>query len=310
MTRRRAGRGAAAPRDSATVLADVRRNRVALPARGVELAVLDWGGDGPLALLHHANGFCAAVWAPVAEGLRGHYRVVAFDARGHGDSSKPEDAEAYLWPEFGRDLAALADSLARECGPVALGLGHSFGGTATLLAAAERPELFERVVLLDPVLFPRRAYESDPERRARAGGMAEGARRRRHVFPDRAAARKSWRRRETFARWDPRALELYLAEGLADRPGGGVELKCPGEVEAAIFERGASVDAIAEARRLRAPALLLHARRGAFPLPHFEELARAMADGRVREIDTGHFVPMEAPELVVREALAFQRSTG
>jgi pimeloyl-ACP methyl ester carboxylesterase len=292
------------------VLADVRRRRIPLPARGVELAVLDWGGEGPLALLHHANGFCAAVWGPVAEGLRRSFRVVAFDARGHGDSSKPEDAEAYRWPEFGRDLAALAATLAAESGPVALGLGHSFGGTATLLAAVERPDLFERLVLVDPVVFPRRAFESDPERRARAGGMAEGARRRRHVFPDRAAARASWRRREAFAHWDPRALELYLAEGLADRPGGGVELKCPGEVEAAIFERGASVDAMAEARRLRVPTLVLAARRGSFPRAHFEELARGMSDGRVREVDTGHFVPMEAPGLVVREALAFSARRG
>jgi pimeloyl-ACP methyl ester carboxylesterase len=287
------------------VLAGVRRRRIRVPARGVELALLDWGGEGPLALLHHANGFCAAVWGPVAEGLRARFHVVALDARGHGDSSKPEDAGAYRWPEFGGDLAALAAMLAAESGPVALGLGHSFGGTATLLAAVERPDLFERLVLLDPVVFPRLVPESDPERRARAAGMAEGARRRRHVFPNRASARTSWRRRETFKSWDPRALELYLAEGLADRPGGGVELKCPGEVEAAIFERGGSVDAMAQAQRLRVPALVLAARRGSFGLAHFEELARSMPDGRVREVETGHFVPMEDPEMVVREALAF-----
>ncbi len=292
------------------MLANVRRRIVPLPERGVELAILDWGGDGPLALLHHANGFCAAVWGPVALGLCGRYRVVALDARGHGDSSKPEGADAYLWAEFGRDLAALAGTLARESGPVAVGLGHSFGGTATLLAAVERPELFERLVLVDPVLFPRRAYQSDPERRARAGGMAEGARRRRHVFPDRAAALASWRTREAFARWDPRVLELYLAEGLADRPGGGVELKCPGEVEAAIFERGANVDAMAEAHRLRVPALLLWASRGHFPREHFEELAHGMRDGRVREVGSGHFAPMEDPELVVRETLAFSDRPG
>jgi pimeloyl-ACP methyl ester carboxylesterase len=287
------------------VLDEARRRIVPLPERGVELALLDWGGDGPLALLHHANGFCAAVWEPVALGLRGSFRVVALDARGHGDSSKPEGAASYRWAEFGRDLVALAEALARESGPVAVGVGHSFGGTATLLAAAERPELFERLVLVDPVILPGRAHASDPERRARAGGMAEGARRRRHVFPDRATALASWRRRETFARWDPRALELYLAEGLADRPGGGVELKCPGAVEAAIFEGSAGVDAMAEAPRVRAPALVLWASRGSFAREHFEELARRMRDGRVREVDTGHFVPMEAPELVARETLAF-----
>ena len=292
------------------MLSGVRRRRIVLPDRGVELAVLDWGGDGPLALLHHANGFCAAVWGPVADGLRERFHVVALDARGHGDSSRPEGGDAYRWSHFGRDLAALAELLVAEAGPVALGLGHSFGGTATLLAAVERPQLFERIVLVDPVIFPSGAYQSDPERRARAGGLAEGARRRRDVFADREAARERWQGRSNFASWDPRVLDLYLAEGLADRPGGGVELKCPPEVEAAIFERGSSVDAMEEARRLRVPALVLWARRGDFPRAHFEELVRRMADGRLRDADTGHFVPMEDPELVVREALAFSARPG
>jgi pimeloyl-ACP methyl ester carboxylesterase len=287
------------------MLTGVRRRRIPLPGRGVELAVLDWGGDGPLALLHHATGFCGALWEPVALGLREQFRVVALDARGHGDSSKPEGRDSYHWMHFARDLAALAEILIAEAGPVALGLGHSFGGTATLLAAVERPGLFARIVLVDPVIFPSGAFQRDPERRARASGLAEGARRRRDVFLDRDAARARWQGRSTFASWDPRVLELYVAEGLTERPGGGVALKCPGEVEAAIFERGASVDPMQEARRLRVPALVLWAQRGDFPRAHFEELVRRMPDGRLRDAAAGHLVPMEDPELVVRETLAF-----
>jgi len=311
LSRRAAGgRARASLRDSAFVLSDVRRRRIPLPERGVELAVLDWGGDGPLALLQHANGFCAALWAPVAEGLRAHFRVMALDARGHGDSSKPEGAAAYRWPEFGRDLAALAQELARETGPVALGVGHSFGGTAMLLAALERPDLFARLLLVDPVVFPRRAGESDADRAAGAREMAEAARRRRHVFPDRASARERWSGRDTFAGWRPRAFELYLAEGLQGRADGGVELKCPGEVEAAVFENGGSVDVFAEAQRLSVPVLVLWARRGNFPRAHFEALVRGMPDAVLRDVDSGHFPPMEDPEAVVREALGFSAPPG
>ncbi len=288
----------------------VRRRRIPLPDRGVTLAVLDWGGEGPLALLHHANGFCGAVFGPVALGLRERFRVVALDARGHGDSSKPEDADAYRWLHFGRDLAALARVLAAEAGPVELGIGHSFGGTAMLLAAVESPELFRRIVLLDPVIFPSGAFLHDPERRARARDMAEGARRRRDVFPDRETARARWQARASFEGWDPRVLDQYVAEGLADRPGGGVVLKCPGEVEAAIYERGASVDAMSEARRLQVPTLVLWARHGNFPRANFEELVRRIPDARLRDAPTGHFVPMEDPELVVREVLAFSARPG
>jgi len=52
------------------VLAQVSRRKIRLPESGIEIALLDWGGDGPIALLHHANGYCAAIWAPVAERVR------------------------------------------------------------------------------------------------------------------------------------------------------------------------------------------------------------------------------------------------
>src|SRR5262245_35095353 len=124
-----------------------RRRRVRLADRGLELAVLEWDGPGPLALLSHATGFCAALWSEVAERLCRTHRVVAYAARGHGDSSKPPAASAYGWDECAEDLIALAEHLQRETGDrpgEVYGIGHSFGGTATLGAAARRPDLFAR----------------------------------------------------------------------------------------------------------------------------------------------------------------------
>jgi len=287
-----------------------RRRRVPLPERGVELSVLDWGGGGPLALLHHGTGLCAALWEPVAQRLRERFRVVAFDARGHGESSKPPPGDAYLWSEFGDDLAALAGRLAPEAGPVALGVGHSFGGSATLCAAAARPGLFERVALLDPVILPPSATPPEQRRAPRGSEMSEGARRRRQLFPDRAAARERWQGRPPVASWTPRVFDLYVEHALLARADGAFELACPGEIEAAIYERGASVDAFEQARGVRCPALLLRAGRGDFPRALYEALARELPEGEVREIDTGHFVPMEAPELVARELLAFSARPG
>jgi pimeloyl-ACP methyl ester carboxylesterase len=136
--------------------------------------------------------------------------------------------------------------------------------------------------------------------------LADGARQRRQVWESRAEARSKWAGKDMFAGWTRRALDLYLAEGLRDRSDGRVELKCSGEVEATIFESGSSVDVMAGAPRLQTPTLVLWARRGDFPRQHFEELAARMQRGRVGDADTGHFVPMEDPELVAREALAFQ----
>jgi pimeloyl-ACP methyl ester carboxylesterase len=291
------------------VLENTIRRRLPLPERGVEIALIDWGGEGPLALLHHANGFCAALWDLVAQPLRESFHVVGMDARGHGDSSLPTDERAFEWTHFGADLAAVGRVLAEEHGaPIALGLGHSFGGTAMLLASAAEPALFERLLLVDPVLPPPPGVVAsvDPERAQRGSTLIERARKRRALFPDRAAARESWAGKDMFAAWDPRAFELYLAEALGERTDGQVELKCRPETEAAIFSDSFGCDVWSVAAEVQVPVRLLWATRGDFPRFVFESVVSRMNEADIEDVDAGHLVPMERPERVVRAALEFR----
>jgi pimeloyl-ACP methyl ester carboxylesterase len=281
----------------------VAHRRIPLPKAGVEIALLDWGGDGPLVLMHHANGFCAGTLGLVAEALVPAWRVVGVDARGHGDSSKPEGPDAYRWERFAEDLLGVAEVLAAERpdGRIAVGLGHSFGGTAVIGAAAHRPELFGRLVLVDPVIPPPPDWIAgfDPERAQRMRGMVEAARRRRSVWASRAEARAHFAARSLFAEWLPEALDLYVAHGLRQRADGQVELKCPGEIEATVFSEAGGLDMPALARRVRAPSTWLWAARGNFPRSLYERIACEMADARIVDADCGHLIPMERPELVV-----------
>ncbi|HTY19000.1 MAG TPA: alpha/beta hydrolase [Myxococcota bacterium] len=283
---------------------EIERRSLRLPGRGVELALLDWGGGGPLVLMHHANGFCAGTLGLVAEGLVPDYRVIGIDARGHGDSSKPEGPEAYRWDRFAEDLVAVAELLASERadGRVGVGLGHSFGGTAVLGAAARRPALFGRLVLVDPVIPPppELLQAFDPDRFERLRGMVDAARRRRSVWSSRAEARTHFAARSLFAGWLPRALDLYVEHGLRERTDGQVELKCPGEIEATIFSESGGLDVSDLARRVRAPSTWLWAARGNFPRPLYERIASEMADARIVDADCGHLIPMERPELVIQ----------
>jgi pimeloyl-ACP methyl ester carboxylesterase len=284
------------------LLAAATPRRLPLPERGVEIALLDFGGAGPLALAHHANGFCKGMWAEVASLLHGRVRLVALDARGHGDSSQPEAPEAYGWSEFALDFAAVAERLVAESGrPLALGIGHSFGGTSLLGAEAHAPGRFERMLLIDPVTPP--PGPAGPERAVHVEGMVDAARRRRADWPSRAEARAWFAERSLFASWRPEALDLYVLDGLRERPGGGVELKCPGAVEAAVFARGDGVDLAGWARGAAPPALWLWAERGNFPLPYYEALAASMRAARVEKAPAGHLIPMERPDLVADAAL-------
>jgi pimeloyl-ACP methyl ester carboxylesterase len=283
--------------------ADARRRSFDLPEQAVKLGALDWGGAGPVVLLHHANGFCAATWGLVARELRPQYRLIAIDVRGHGRSSKPEGIDAYDWHRLLDDLLGVAAQLADECGaPLALAAGNSFGGTLSACAAARRPELFQRVALLDPVIRPSAgllaAHGLVPPGAAldTPNQIAEQARRRRALWPSRDAARSAWQDKPIFAGWDPRAFDLYLEHGLRERPDGRVELCCPPEVEAAIFEQSGSLDLFDYAERVRAPSLVVRASGGFLPPALFEALAEALPKGRLVESPAGHLLPLEDPK--------------
>ena len=283
-----------------------RTRRLPLADRGVEIALLDWGGDGPLVLMHHANGFCAGTLGLVADALVPRFRVIGMDARGHGDSSKPEGPAAYQWNHFAEDYLAVARVLAAEHGGrVAVGLGHSFGGTSALGAAAREPALFERLVLVDPVVPPPADMIAaiDPARAERLVNMVERARKRRSTWPSRAAARAHFAERSLFEHWLPAALDLYVAYGLRELASGEVELKCPGEVEGAVFGNGHSIDVADLARRAHVPTTVLWAERGDFALALYERVFGGVERAEIRRVASGHLIPMEHPELVVEAVL-------
>jgi pimeloyl-ACP methyl ester carboxylesterase len=291
-------------REARAILARAERRSVRLP--DVEIALLDWGGDGAPILFHHANGFCKGVFGLVAELLAPRFRVIAMDARGHGDSTHPEAPGSYAWARFAEDLGAVAERVAADLGlrSLPLGVGHSFGGTSLLGAAKRRPGLFGRIVLVDPVVPPK-LEEIPPERRASVMGMVERAGKRRHEWASHAEAREFFAVRELFERFDPRALDLYVLDGLRERNDGSVELKCPGAIEAAVFAGGGEIDVASLAAGNETPAVWLWAALGNFSHERYVALAASMKSARVETLDAGHLVPMERPALVADAIIRF-----
>ena len=91
---------------------------------GVDLCTMH-GGDGfPLVLVHGFTG-SKEDWSYVAPTLCRHFRVLSYDQRGHGQSSKPEDPSAYTFDTLADDLAGLLDALRIERCHL---MGHSLGG--------------------------------------------------------------------------------------------------------------------------------------------------------------------------------------
>ena len=243
--------------------------------------------------------------------MRDTYRVVAIDARGHGDSDAPDAPEGYVWDFFVSDLAGVATQLLAETGQpqIAYGIGNSFGGIVTAAAEARHPGLFGRIAMLDPPIHPPPALIQQlgldiPDAPVPTMRGAQ-ARRRTAVWPSRTTVRSAWQDKPMFSTWVSRAFDLYLEEGFRDRPDGTVELKCSPEVEATIFDTTGSLDSFDVAPAVQAPVLLARARDGFIPAAVFEYLAGRYPNCRLEAVDSGHLMPLEAPELTARTLLRF-----
>ena len=122
-------------------------------ADGLELQLYEWSSDGiPLLMLH---GFSndAHVWAELAPALAPHYRTLALDLRGHGDSNW--DSEGRYDPvSMARDVEAVCEGLGLE--RLVL-IGHSMGGRVAIRFAGRNPGMLAGLVIVDsgPDLDPR-----------------------------------------------------------------------------------------------------------------------------------------------------------
>ena len=254
---------------------------------GVSINVWDYGGEGPELVLAHCTGTHGRIWDPLVPVLLPHFRVYAYDTRGHGDSDKPHDPKFYRWIDSGRDLLAVIDGLG--LGEGILAAGHSAGAAHICYAEMKRPRTFSRVVLIDPIIGPKEAFNGP-------NPLAERSRRRRNDFESHEAAIQRFASKSPMNAWDPAALEAYVKFGTVEREDGGISLKCPGEIEAAVYEGSGATDVFEMLGELRFQVTLVTAENS-----HIRTLAELQRE-RFSNVDfrviegSNHFIPQEKPD--------------
>jgi pimeloyl-ACP methyl ester carboxylesterase len=109
------------------------------------MSTFEAGTGEPLVLIH-GLGATKAEFLPTVPALAPHFRTIAIDLPGFGDSDKPFPAK-YDAPFFARWVEALLDALGLE--RVHL-LGHSMGGRVALEVGMRTPNRIDRLVLMAP----------------------------------------------------------------------------------------------------------------------------------------------------------------
>jgi len=243
------------PRDNALAPFDV-------DLRGSRIRYVDGGPrDAPALVFLHGLGRDHEQWVPLAESLTPARRVVVIDLPGFGASTELPGLRA--WEPIAETVIDLIACL--ELGRVTL-LGHSLGAAIAIVAAADRPEFVERLVLVTPSCY--RSPLALDERLLRAPLLG------RTVFR-RAIGTSVLRRHVGFdARSTPQTWG-WLGE-----------LTAPSTIEARV-------------PRVRAPALIVWGREDRVaPWTHGTRLARELGKARLEILDCGHFPEAERPAAV------------
>jgi len=264
---------------------------------------------GPSAHFYAANGFPSACYSPLLSILKHHFSLTSLANRALWPGAEP--TPGLRCRDYADDLIAFLEH--RYTQPI-IGIGHSMGATTTLMAAAKRPELFRRLILIEPVIqsmkgeWLTRLLPANVARRFEPIRSALAAEDRWDSLEDAVA---ELRDRRAFRRLDDEPLRA-LVRGLTESDKDGVHLAFPRQWEVHNY---LTLDTIwRDLRSVRMPVRVIRGKPSMFLSPQaWERLRQRMPQWEfLEDRHFGHLLPMEAPERtaeLIQEPPSVRRTT-
>lgn len=251
---------------------------------------VDLGGEGDLIHLAHANGFHPMMYRDLMSTLTHRFSVKA-------KLFRPFWSEDYQqlksWKLLGDDLIKYFD---QEGFRNVIGIGHSMGGIASVLAMAKRPDLFSKLILLEPVVIMPRYYLSRylPKGiRQKMIPPAKIAIKRRDRWESKQAAFESLKSKRVFRDIPDRVFWDYINYGTKVHEDGGVTLSYSKEWEAQVYMNAANP--WPALKSLKIPVLVVRgAKTNVITNESWNTMRSSLKSFTFKEIeDGGHLVPFE-----------------
>ena len=258
------------------------------------ITVWEWPGAPPDTLLMHGIGNYGRYWDLFADAIRGRLRLVAPDARGHGDSPKP--SSGYAPRDFVADAATVIDA---KISGRALVVGHSMGGFHATALALAHPKRVSGLALVD--VGPRSEPDSVGAGRARRLSLG-----RPDDFATEAAALAYLR--ET----SPGYSDAVYANRIAwvfRREGGALVWRSSKDALRQILETTASRAWSEVWERLGdidAPVLVVRGTRSASMKAEVaQRMLATLKHGSLLELEAGHNVALDQPQALANAIVEF-----
>lgn len=231
-------------------------------------------GSGPVLVLIHEAGGSIESWDSLLPLLPAG-RVLCYDQRGFGLS---ERARVLTVAQMVADLQGLLCALDLAASPVVL-VGTAMGGTVALCHAATHPAWVRGVVATSPVTGPQSQQTRDAMVRRAMLVEEQGMR----AVADTALSRSY----PDSLRGDVERFRRYRLRLLGNDP----------QSFAALSRSYCDIDLTELYASVRCPALIVGCRHdGIKPPAECAAAAAALPQGRFLEVDSGHFVAVQAPE--------------
>jgi pimeloyl-ACP methyl ester carboxylesterase len=192
------------------------------------------------------------------------------------------------------DVLAIREAVPHaSTGTHVVGVGHSMGGAALVMAELLAPGSFDALVVVEPIVF------GPPYLSATDHPLVKLALRRRVSYPSRTALEASYSSKPPFAAWHPDALEGYVDGGFIEDDG-QVRLACRPTSEAEVFAASAAHAAWERLGEVTIPVTILFGEHtDTYEVGHAEAMGQRFGKAVVQSVPgTSHFLPMERPDVV------------
>ena len=254
--------------------------------------------QGPRLIVSHGNGFATDGYIDFWSSFLRDFEVVLFDARNHG-WNELADPPAHDYAHMAYDLDLVRAAAEAEFGrkPTA-GLFHSMSAQAAMLAVLQSGWRFEALVLFDPPNNPPEGHPARGPMVKYLNRLVAWASKRRELFADPDELARDYAATRAGRDW-VEGSHRAMAEAVLRRADDGWQLRCPGALEAAMYQQGITLGLWPKAADFTGPIKLIGgdpARERPDPTALANQaLAREGSFDYLAMPGTGHLLQLEKP---------------